>query len=399
MTGWITSLRCRGRLLGLLWLLGFAILAQAQGAVVVGAVVSQSGQQADLAAGYLKGILLWEAQVNAAGGLLGRPVELKVLDDGSDAVRASELYRLLIREAKADFLIGPYGSAATRAASAEAERERRLMVNGAGPARVVQQGPSRFLFQTAASYAARGEGVLQLARKAGITRLRILARQEFVAQEIAEATRLDALAQGFVAPEVEVYSPYTSDFAPFVQRASAAGAQAWIAFGEARDAADMVKTFKKQGYAPQLFFARRASEPAFVTALGQDAEFTLAEMEYDPRLKDPANLEFVKAFTAKWAAAPGFAAAEGYVAASVLGEAVRRAGSLETENVRAALAALQMETPLGPYRVGANGQQLGIVPAVAQIQRGRAEVVWPFSLETAQPLQPYPQWTDRRVLE
>ena len=45
----------------------------------------------------------------------------------------------------------------------------------------------------------------------------------------------------------------------------------------------MVKTFKQHGYAPQLFFARRAAEPAFVAAVGQDAEFTLAEVEYDPR--------------------------------------------------------------------------------------------------------------------
>lgn len=389
MTSWATSLL----------FLCFAVSAQAQGTVVVGAVVSQTGQQADLAAGYLKGIQLWETQVNATGGLLGRPVELKVLDDGSDAVRAGELYGQLIREAKADFLIGPYGSAATRAASAEAERERKPMVNGAGPARVVQQGPNRFLFQSGPSYAARGEGVLQLARKAGITRLQILARQELAAQEMAEATRLDALAQGFAVPEVEVYSPYTGDFTLFVQRAVAAKAQAWIAFGEARDAADMVKTFKKHGYAPQLFFARRAAEPGFVAALGQDAEFTLAEVEYDPRLKHPANLEFVNAFTARWSAAPGLAAAEGYVAASVLGEAVRRAGSIETENVRAALAALETETPLGRYRVGASGQQLGIVPAVAQIQRGRVQVVWPFGLETAQPLQPYPQWNNRQVLK
>jgi branched-chain amino acid transport system substrate-binding protein len=389
MTSWATSF---------LWF-GFAVSVQAQGTLVVGAVVSQTGQQADLAAGYLKGILLWETQVNATGGLLGRPVELKVLDDGSDAMRAGELYGQLIREAKADFLVGPYGSAATRAASAEAERERKLMVNGAGPARVVQQGPNRFLFQSGPSYAARSEGVLQLARKAGITRLHILARQEFAAQEIAEAIRLDALAQGFAVPEVETYSPYTGDFTPYVLRAATANAQAWIAFGEARDAADMVKTFKKHGYAPQLFFARRAAEPAFVTALGQDAEFTLAEVEYDPRLKHPANLEFVKAFAAKWSAAPGLAAAEGYAAASVLGEAVRRAGSTETENVRAALAALETETPLGRYRVGASGQQLGIVPAVAQIQRGRAHIVWPFGLETAQPLQPYPQWKDRQVLK
>lgn len=387
MTGWITRLL----------LLGAAFAAQGQ-PIVVGTVVSQSGVHADLAAGYAKGIRLWEGQVNAAGGLLGRPVELKMLDDGSDAVRAGELYRQLIRESKADLLIGPYGSAATHVAAAEADRERKLMVNGAGPARVIQQGPSRVLFQTVSSYAAHSDGVLALARGAGMKRLYIVARQEFAAQEIAEATRVAALAQGFVVPEVETYPPYTMDFTAAVQRAQAAQAQAWIAFGEARDAADMVRTFRKQGYAPQLFFARRATDPAFIAAVGQDAEFTLGEVEYDPRLPRPGNAEFVKAYTARWSAAPGFAAAEGYVAASVLGEAVRRAGSLATDKLRAALAAMQTETPLGLYRVDASGRQIGIVPAVAQIQRGKTQVVWPRELQTAAPMQPYLPWKERQVL-
>jgi branched-chain amino acid transport system substrate-binding protein len=262
----------------------------------------------------------------------------------------------------------------------------------------VQQGPNRLLFQSVSPYAARGEGVLQLARKAGITRLQILARQELAAQEIAQATRLAALALGFTVPEVETYSPYTMDFTALVQRAMAGQAQAWIAFGEARDAADMVKTFRKHGYAPQFFFARRAAEPSFVAAVGQDAEFTLAELEYDPRLARPANAEFVKAYSAKYSTPPNLAAAEGYSAALVLGEAVRRTSSLETEKLRATLAALEMETPLGSYRVGPNGQQLGMAPAVAQIQRGKAQVVWPVSLQTAQPMQPYLPWTERQVI-
>jgi branched-chain amino acid transport system substrate-binding protein len=387
MTGWITSFL----------LLGCAALAQAQ-PIVVGAVVSQSGMHAELAAGYGKGMRLWEAQVNTAGGLLGRPVELRMLDDGSDAVRAGALYRQLIRETKADLLIGPYGSAATRAAAAEAERERRLMINGAGPAAVVQQGPTRMLFQTCSPYAVRGEGVLQVARKAGLTRLYILARQDPVAQEIAEATRRAALAQGFSVPEVETFPPYTMEFAPFAERARGSQAQGWIAFGEARDAAEMVKTFRAAGYAPQLFFARRAAEPSFIAAVGQDAELTLTDVEYDPGLASPANAEFVKAYTARWSLSPDLAAAEGYTAASVLGEAVRRAASLESEKLRAALASLRTETPLGTYRVGANGEQLGIVPAVAQIQRGKVRVVWPENLRSAQP-QPYLPWKERQPIE
>lgn len=387
MTGWIT------RLLFLAVGLAAAFSAQAQ-PILVGAVVSQSGAHADLAAGYFKGILVWEGQVNAAGGLLGRPVELKLLDDGSDAVRAGTLYRQLIRETRVDLLIGPYGSAATRVAAVEADRERRVMVNGAGPAQGVQEGPTRFLFQTVSPYAARGEGVLALARRLGLKRLYIVSRQDFAAQEIAEATRVTALKQGFVAPEVETYSLYGMDFAASIQRAQAAQAEAWIAFGEARDAADMVKSFRKAGYAPQLFYARRAADPAFVALIGQDAESTLGEVEYDPRLPRPGNAEFVTAYTARWKAAPDIAAAEGYVAASVLGEAVRRAGSLDTEKLRAALAAAQIDTLLGTYRVAANGQQVGIVPAVAQIQRGKPRVVWPGE----QPMQPYLPWSERKVI-
>lgn len=389
MTSWITSF----------FVLALAAVAHAQEKpIVVGAVVSQSGFHAELAAGYVKGIQLWEAQVNAAGGLLGRRVELKLLDDGSDAVRAGALYQQLMRESGADLLIGPYGSAATRAAAAETERERRVMVNGAGPARVVQQGSNRFLFQSCSSYATRGEGVLQLARKAGLTRLFILARQELAAQEIAEATRLAALKQGFTVPEIETFLSYTGDFSAAVQRALAAQSEAWIAFGEARDAADMVRTFRKLGFAPRLFYARRAAEPSFIAAVGQDAELTLTDVEYDPRLARPANAEFVKAYTAKWAAAPDLAAAEGYGAGIVLAAAVKRAGTLDREKLRVALASLQTETPLGSYRVGAGGEQIGIVPAVAQIQRGKLLTVWPENVQAARP-QPYLPWKERTLIQ
>ena len=89
--------------------------------MTVGAVVTETGIQAPLAAGYRKGIVLWQEQLNAAGGLLGRRVELRLLDDGSQAARSRMLYDGLIRD-KVDLLVGPYGSAATLVALGEAER-------------------------------------------------------------------------------------------------------------------------------------------------------------------------------------------------------------------------------------------------------------------------------------
>src|SRR5882672_8169171 len=121
---WMTSsASTKVKYLFSLFLLVAAFDASSQQPLVVGAVVSETGVHAKLAADYRKALLLWQDEVNAAGGLLGRPVELRLLDDGSEAVRAGALYRDLIAD-KADALIGPYGSAATLMASAEAENAR-----------------------------------------------------------------------------------------------------------------------------------------------------------------------------------------------------------------------------------------------------------------------------------
>ncbi len=213
---------------------------------------------------------------------------------------------------------------------------------------------------------------------------------------MAEGARLAATAQGFTVPAVESYKSSTLDFALLVAKARAAGAEGWIAFGEARDAAEMVKTFRKIGYAPRLFFARRSSSPEFVHLVGQDAEFALGLAEYGPQWQSAANAEFAAAFKAKWATTPGAAAAGAFAAATVLAEAVRRAGSFDQDAVRAELGRLEAPTVLGTYRVDeATGEQLGIRPVVTQIQRGKPQVVWPQPLLTGKPAQPYPQWNDR----
>jgi branched-chain amino acid transport system substrate-binding protein len=84
----------------------------------------------------------------------------------------------------------------------------------------------------------------------------------------------------------------------------------------------------------------------------------------------------------------------------VLAAALRAAGSLEPQKLRAALARLETGTVLGPYRIDpANGSQTGMGAAVAQILRGRPAVVWPRALESANALLPYPQWGERSLLK
>ena len=366
--------------------------------ILVGAVVTESGNLADLASDLRKSLLLWQEEANASGGLLGRRVELRLLDDRSNAAAAVELYERLIRDERCDLLIGPMGSASTIGAAQVAEQNRRVLVNATGAARAAQKGNAQYIFQVPAPFGAYGAGALDIARRAGLRRLVILARNDPGAREMASRLKDEALAAGLQAEEPEIYSVGTASFAPQIEKAKAAQAEAWIAFGLARDAAEMVKSFRKQGYAPRMFVAQGAADPQFIRLLGQDAEKALGIVPWERGFRARENQRFVQAFARRWSAEPTLAAAQGYAAAKVLEEAVRRAGSLDQQRIRAELLALEVETPLGRYKVDKGGAQLGATPAVVQIQAGRRQVVWPESLATAQWQLPYPRWEERKLL-
>jgi branched-chain amino acid transport system substrate-binding protein len=378
------------------WLAACGV-AGAQTPLVVGVAVSQTGAHADLAADYGRGIELWRDEANAGGGVLGRAIDLRLHDDASDAARTGALYRELIRD-KVDALIGPFGTAATLVAAAEAESAQRVMVNGAGWSRAVHKRAPRYVFQSAVPYNAYGTPVLELARNAGMRSALILARDDPGSLEMAAAAVDAAKRLGLAAGEPQVYGAGTADFVAIIAKAHASGVEAWLAFGGVEDAAEMLKGFKKARYAPRLAFLRAAADPKLVDLVGQDAEFSMGAAVYHPQR--PGAAAFAEAFEKKWQRRPGAAAAEGYAAGLGLAAGLRRAGSAEPRALRAALAALEIETPVGRYKVDpATGEQLAAGPVVVQRLQGRAQIVAPEGVATVKPVLPYPDWEARQVLK
>ena len=374
--------------------------AQAQGRpIVVGVVVSQTGLASELAAGYRKGILLWQSQLNAAGGLLGRPIEVRIADDGSGADEAAKQYQRLIAD-KADVLIGPYGSAATLTAAGVAELARRIMLNGAGASGELTKRPLRYVFQVATPYAVYGDGVAPLAKQWSAGKLFLIARSDPVAREMANGLATEAAKRGVAASPVQSFAVDTLEFDDFVRQAKAQNAHAWIAFGSARDAANMVISFKRLGYTPAMFVARGAEQADFMRRVGQDAEYAIGIAAWTPTLRSPGNAAFVQAYRAKWSVEPDLAAAQGYSACRVLEAAVRRAATLDNEQLRATLAQLETETPLGRYQTAPDtGRQTAAQAVLVQILKGRGEIVWPASLATARAVLPYPRWDQRTLID
>src|ERR1051326_8745263 len=142
---WLKNILCVAGTLGLL-VVGLAACGQQQtsnssGPIKIGVSLSLSGDFQSDGQFFQQGYQLWAADVNKAGGLLGRQVQLDIVSDNSDPNQVVTNYNKLISSDKADLILGPYSSLLTKPASAAVNRYGYAMLEGAGGApSVFQQG-------------------------------------------------------------------------------------------------------------------------------------------------------------------------------------------------------------------------------------------------------------------
>jgi branched-chain amino acid transport system substrate-binding protein len=113
---------------------GSASASSSSAPLTIGASLSLTGDFSADGQAFQQGYALWVKDVNAAGGILGRPVKLTVLDDKSDPNQVVTNYQTLINTDHVDLTFGPYSSLLTAPAAAVAARNGYAFVEGAGGA-------------------------------------------------------------------------------------------------------------------------------------------------------------------------------------------------------------------------------------------------------------------------
>jgi branched-chain amino acid transport system substrate-binding protein len=121
---------------------GSASATSSSAPITIGASLSLTGDFSADGTAYDQGYKLWAKDVNAAGGILGRKVQLTILDDKSDPNQVVTNYETLINTDHVDLTFGPFSSLLTGPASTVAARNGYAFVEGAGGAPTVFDTPS-----------------------------------------------------------------------------------------------------------------------------------------------------------------------------------------------------------------------------------------------------------------
>ena len=336
---------------------------------------------------YKLGMELARTEINAAGGILGRPLEIVIRDDGGtpgDAVRVAE--ELLTREGVAA-LTGTFASNVGLAV-ADFAKQRKTLFIAAEPLtdKIVWENGNRYTFRLRASTYMQTAMLVPEALKANKARWaivypnyeygqsatdafkKLLAEKQpgvqFVAEQAPALGRIDA---GAVAQAIEDAKPdaiFSSLFGP-----------------------DLAK-FVREGNLRGLFKNRPVinllgGEPEYLDPLKDETPEGWVVTGYPwQSIATPEHKTFLDAYQAKFKDYPRLGSVVGYTAIHSFAAAVKKAGSLDQEKMVEAMKGLSLSSPFGPitYRALDHQSTMGAYVGKLALKDGKGVMVdWGFA--------------------
>jgi branched-chain amino acid transport system substrate-binding protein len=365
--------------------------------VTIGAVVSTTGSNGKAGQYQSEAYTLWEEQVNARGGLLGRPVRLTILDDASDPTDGAKLYEKLIAEDKVDLVLGPYATSATMAASTIAERNKFPMLAAGASAPDIWRRNYQWIFGVYATAESLFDGVVDLAVKQGYKTMAILYENTLLPIATATGAATYAKSKGLQVVFQDRYPTATSNVSSLLSRVKDLDPDVLVGGSYEPDSLLITRQAKSLDVNPRLLaFSVGAAATEYGSALGPDADYVIGPSMWEPTLAIPGNKEFVASYQKRWNRDPAVPAATGFAGGQILEAAVKKANSLDRAALRDTLGSLETTTILpGSYKVDPSGQQTGHIPILIQWQGKEKPIVWPDQLKTGTVKLPVPAWKSR----
>jgi len=324
------------------WLVLPLTLAAGPGEPVrVGQFASLTGKEASFGVAGHKGIVLAVEELNARGGVLGRPVEFRVEDIQSKAGESATAVKKLIARDKVVAILG--GNASTNSLEAapicQAAHVPMIALSSTNP-KVTEMGT--YIFRVCFIDPFQGAVLAKFARDTlHARRAAILTSiNNAYSVGISRVFRERFTAAGGIIVADQKHSEGDKDFRAQLTAIRAANPDVIFHSGNYTEGALICKQARALGYTGPLIGGDAWEAPQLIEIGGVDVEGTYYSTHASPESTAPEVQGFVRKFRARWdGETPDSIAALGYDAAKLLADALARAGTTESAKLRDAIAA------------------------------------------------------------
>ncbi|HXP92884.1 MAG TPA: ABC transporter substrate-binding protein [Candidatus Binatia bacterium] len=236
----------------------------------IGAILSYSGPSAPLGLPQVNGLKMAESEINAHGGINGRPIHFEIVDDEAKADVASQLATQQISSGVSIILCGTRvdTSGAVARVTAQAGMLQMIMV----PTQSIwnaKNGVVKTIFQSQASDQISAQALLAFGKtKLGLKKVAIIHDANFFGTNGAEIATGTAKDHGIAVLGSEAYAGDATDFTPQIQRLMATNPDAIVMWGATTTPALVVKQFRQLGYTKPILSSGGIDSEAFLRIAG-----------------------------------------------------------------------------------------------------------------------------------
>jgi branched-chain amino acid transport system substrate-binding protein len=251
---------------------GSSLSAFAADPIKIGSVLSVTGPAAFLGDPELKTLQLYVENINKAGGVLGRQLQLVHYDDGSDAGKANGFAKRLIDDDKVDLIVGGTTTGSTMSMAPLVEKAEIPFISLAG-AVVIVEPVKKWIFKTPHTDRMAAEKVFEDMKKRGLTKVALLSDTSGFGASGKKETEALAPKLGITLVASETYGPKDTDMTPQLTKIkNIAGVQAVFVFGFGQGGAVVNKSYKQIGMTLPLYHAHGVASEEFIKISGPAAE-------------------------------------------------------------------------------------------------------------------------------
>lgn len=371
--------------------------------IVIGVSLSETGDFSDSGKANKQGYTLWANQVNAHGGLLGRKVQMKFVNDGSSAQQVVSNYQTLISGDHVNLVFGPFSSLLTIPSSEVAARYGYAFVEPAGGSKEVFTRGLHNIFEAEpqAGYQdllTYGRWLLSLPASERPKTAAYLSEQDpFLAPEVT-ALRKQLEAAGVKTLYNQTYPTENPDYSSLALAMAHTKADVAVLGVVVSDGVALTKGLIEDHYSPKamLYTSGPDQGEEWVSKVGKQNVGGMANpIGWLPTVSTFGNKQFVQAYVQKYGGnVEGVPtdAAEAYSVGQVVQQAVEAAHSVDNAKVLSVLhSGRSFKTIQGNFSFNAAGEPQGSI-FVGQWVNGHFERVYPPAFAQTKPLYPKPAW-------
>ena len=305
----------------------WAQTASGAGAIVLGQSAPLTGPSAQLGLQFNLGAQLYLDQVNAAGGVNGRRIELRRLDDGYEPERCVANTKQFIAEG-VFALFGYVGTPTSLAALPLATEAKIPFFAPCTGAQALREPFNRYAIHVRASYFDETAAIVKQVTSIGIKRVAVFYQNDAYGKTGLEGVQRALKALNMETAAVGTVERNSTEVAQALKDIMAIKPEAIVQIGAYKACATFVRLARQQGYGGNFYNVSFVGTQALIDELGAVAKGVAVSqvMPFPYSPATPISGEYLAALKDQRGVAPNYSGIEGFVAAKVLVEALKRAG-------------------------------------------------------------------------